>query len=157
MRIILDANEYIFGLDDLSGKVWPLRLLSMLPFLIDNVEGFVLYVPEIIRKEVQRNLAPDLIGDFYRLVKGSDRIVYGSLFNVLPSLHGKYLELGLKQADAAIAAFAQHVGADLLISENRHIYHDLSVDEFVTCDAETFLRLLESGEVWRILQERKGR
>jgi hypothetical protein len=117
---------------------------------------FRLFVPEVIRAEVQRNFPAQTKGDFYKYIESDPKIVYGSLFQVPPGLQARYRDLGLKEADATIAAFAEHVGADFLISENRHIYRDLDVDAFVTCNAETFLQMLESGEVWRIVEKRQA-
>ena len=66
MRIILDTNEYIFGLDRETGEEAPARVLDAIRILIEESEEFRLLVPEIIRKEVQRNIPEDLEGDFYR-------------------------------------------------------------------------------------------
>ena len=48
MRIILDTNEYIFGLDTEKGEEGPGRLLNAIRVLIEEVEDFrifVLFVP----------------------------------------------------------------------------------------------------------------
>ena len=67
MRIILDTNEYIFGLDtETAEEAAPGRVLDAIRILIEESEDFRLLVPEIIRKEVQRNIPEDLEGDFYR-------------------------------------------------------------------------------------------
>ena len=49
----------------------------------------------------------------------------------------------LKQADALIAAFADFMKVDYIVSENRHIYRDLKATDFVTLTAQDFLDLVE--------------
>lgn len=109
MRIVLDTNEYIFGLDREAEEVAPGRVLDAIRILIEESKDFRLLLPEIIRKEVQRNIPEDLEGD------------------------------------ALIAAFAEFVKTDYLVSENRHIYRDLDIQEFTAVNAKEFLELLEKG------------
>lgn len=150
MRLVLDANEYIFGLNRLSGKSASIRLIhEILPRLMDEVEDFSLLVPETVRDEVQRSLTGPLLSDFYRLVTSDPKILYGWLYEVPPEFLDKYAAKGLRPADATIAAFADWFKADFLISDNRHIYEQLKVDEFVTCAAAEFVRVVDSGEIWR--------
>lgn len=146
MRIILDTNEYIFGLDSEAGEVAPGRVLDAIRILIEEYEDFRLLLPEIIRKEVQRNIPADLEGDFYRLIYSSEKIEHYSMLDVPVELFEKYRnEKGLKEGDALIAAFAEFVKTDYLISENRHIYRDLDIREFATVNAKEFLEILEEG------------
>ena len=74
MRIILDTNEYIFGLDRETGEEAPAKVLDAIRILIEESEDFRLLLPEIIRKEVQRNIPAELEGDFYRLIYSSAEI-----------------------------------------------------------------------------------
>ena len=154
MRLILDANEYIFGMDKFSGRTWSIMLLEAIGNLLREEADFALFVPDIIRDEVQRNIDRRFLSDFYRFISSDPRIVYGSLFEVPVSLFEKYRqEIGLKEADAVIAAFAEWKAVDFVVSENRHIYEELKVDEFITCNAEEFIKLLESGEIWQVIEE----
>jgi hypothetical protein len=144
MRIILDTNEYIFGLDTEKGEEAPGRLLNAIRVLIEEVEDFRILVPEIIRKEVQRNIPKDLEGDFYRLIYVSEKIEHHSMLNIPVKLFEKYMnEKGLKDGDALIAAFAEFAQVDYLISENRHVYRDLEVRKFAPVNAQEFLKILE--------------
>ena len=144
MRIILDTNEYIFGLDRETGENAPARLLNAIRILIEETEGFRLLIPEIIRKEVQRNIPEDLEGDFYRLIYSSEKIEHHSMLNIPVKLFEKYRsKKGLKEGDALIAAFAEFAQVDYLISENRHVYRDLEVREFTPVNAQEFLKMLE--------------
>ncbi len=159
MRVILDSNEYIFGFDEASGKPECVRLLEVIATLLDEREEFVLFVPEMVREEVHRNLSPPFHPRFYRFIQSDPKIVYGSLFAVQPDLFRKYhQQLGLKLGDATIAAFAEQEQVDVLVSENRDIYEELKVEVFLRCTAQQFLDGLDSGEIWtRVEQLRSSR
>jgi hypothetical protein len=144
MRIILDSNEYILGLDSTAGPSPSSRLLDLVRILIDESEEFRLLVPEIIVSEVQRNLPAGLDKDFFRLIQSSQKIEYHNLLSVPMSTFQKYRRhRGLKHADALIAAFAEYMKADFIVSENRHIYRDLKSTSFISLTAQDFLDLLQ--------------
>ncbi len=144
MRIILDSNEYILGLDITAGPSPSSRLLDLVRILIDELEEFRLLVPAIIVREVQRNLSLDLEKDFFRLIRSSHKIEYHDLLNVPKTTFQKYRRRKrLKHGDALIAAFDDHMKADYLVSENRHIYRDLKATSFITLTAQDFLDLLQ--------------
>lgn len=146
MRIILDTNEYIFGLDKEARQEAPGRVLDAVRFLIEELEDFQLLLPEIIRKEVQRNIPEDLEGDFYRFIYSSEKIQHQSMLDVPVKLFEKYRDQkGLKEGDALIAAFAEFEKVDYLVSENRHIYRNLDIREFNPVNAQEFLQILEEG------------
>jgi hypothetical protein len=145
MRIVLDSNEYILGLDTTAGPSASSRLLDLVRILIDEAEDFRLLVPEIIVREVQRNLPPGLEKDFFTLIQSSQKIEYHPLAEVPKATYQKYRrQKRLKQGDALIAAFADHMKADYIVSENRHIYRDLKATGFVTLTAQDFLDLIEA-------------
>jgi len=100
-------------------------------------------VPEIILREVQRNLPSDLEKDFFKLIQSSQKIEYHTLADVPRATFEKYRQKGLKRADALIAAFADHMKADYIISENRHIYRELEASGFTTLTAQDFLDLIQ--------------
>ncbi len=57
------------------------------------------------------------------MIYSSEKIEYYSMLDVPVELFEKYRnEKGLKEGDALIAAFAEFVKTDYLISENRHIF-----------------------------------
>ena len=153
MRLILDTNEYIFGLDDVNGKPQSIALIDSVTALMDIVEDFAIIVPDIVRYEVQRNMPYYLLGKFYRFVVNNPKVVYGVLYDVPKSLYRKYRELGLKEGDATIAAFAEWQNVDFFISENRHIYQELKVEAFITCNAGEFMKNLNNGKIWRMLHD----
>jgi len=144
MRIVLDSNEYILGLDTTEGPSPFSRLLDLVRILIDESEGFRLLIPEIIVWEVQKNLPAGLEKDFFRLIQSSRKIEYHDLVHVPKETFLKYRrQKHLKQADALIAAFADFMKVDYVGSENRHIYRDLKPKDFVTLTAQDFLGLVE--------------
>jgi hypothetical protein len=144
MRIVLDTNEYIFGLDRKAEEVAPGKVLDAIRILIEESKDFRLLLPEIIRKEVQRNIPVDLEGDFYRFIYSSEKIEHYSMLDVPAELFAKYRDKkGLKEGDALVAAFAEFAKTDYLISENRHIYRDLDIREFTAVNAQEFLEVLE--------------
>ena len=71
MRVVLDSNEYILGLDKTAGPSPSSRLLDLVRILIDEAEELRLLVPEINLREVQRNLPSNLEKDFFRLIQSS--------------------------------------------------------------------------------------
>ncbi len=82
MRIILDSNEYILGLDTTAGPSPSSRLLDLVRILIDELEEFRLLVPQIIIREVLRNLPPELEKVFFRLIQSSQKIECHDLLDV---------------------------------------------------------------------------
>lgn len=115
MKIILDTNEFIFGLDREGGEEASVKLLDVIRLLIEECEEFKLFVPEIIRKEVQKNIPDDLGADFYRLIYSSEKIEHHFTMEVPVKLLNKYRnEKRLKDGDALIAAFAEFM--ELIIS-----------------------------------------
>ena len=59
----------------------------------------------------------------------------------------------MKEGDATIAAFAEWQNVDFFISENRHIYQELKVEAFITCNAGEFMKNLNNGKIWRMLHD----
>lgn len=154
MRLILDANEYIFGMDESSQKHHSRVIFRKVDELLESVPEFILFIPEIIRYEVQRNMPRTYLGDFYRFMSSNERIIYIQTYDVPDELIDKYhTELGLKSEDALIAAFAEWQGVHFIVSDNRHFYEELKVEQVVTCNAEGFLCLLKSGGIWRIIEQ----
>lgn len=144
MKIILDTNEYIFGLDGESGEEASVKLLNVVRLMIEDIKDFKLLLPEIIREEVQRNIPEYLKKDFHKLIYSSEKIEHHPMLNVPFKLFDKYRnEMGLKEGDAMIAAFAEFMKVNYLVSENRHIYKNLKIKEFVTINASEFLKILE--------------
>lgn len=114
MRLVLDANVYIFGL----GFVRKESCESILDFLADNLSSYSVSICRTIVEEVRSNLLPKEFHTFIRLINLFTTI--DEDFFVPFELGFKYERTGLKEADALIAAYAEWVGADVLVTENRH-------------------------------------
>ena len=95
----------------------------------------------MIVNEVRSNLAPIRFKEFINLIQ-SVADVDEDIF-VPFELGIKYNSMGLKSADAFIAAYAEWVGADLLISENRHFLTRSSNLPFKVLTAEKSLKVIK--------------
>ncbi len=130
MIIVLDSNEYI---NYLSQKV---LLLDKIVSDGDNI----IHINETITKEVINNLSEPLIKNFYDfLFRNNINVSYRKM----PfSLFNKYKNLGLKKGDIAIAAFCDMIGAEYLISENRHFLKGIKNTKFKIVNVGQFLKKL---------------
>ena len=127
MIIVLDSNEYI-------------NYIIQKSLLLDKIvpdETQTIYINETITKEVINNLSELQIKNFYYfLFRNKINVSYKKM----PfSIFNKYKNLGLKKGDIAIAAFCDHVGADYLISENRHFLKGIKNTKFKIVNAQQFL------------------
>jgi len=141
-------------MDKTSRRVNSINLIRIIiEELLRGIPEFELFIPEIIRDEVQRNMPRNVLPAFYRFMFSDAGIIYSSIGDIPVELIDKYIELGLKTEDALIAAFADWEGVHFIISENRHFYVELKVEKFITCSAEEFLQLLKSGEIWKVIEQ----
>jgi predicted nucleic acid-binding protein len=129
--IVLDSNEYINYFDN--------KILLLDKIFIDG--KIVVYINETITKEVTNNLSKLLVKDFYDfLLRNNINVYYEKMgFNLLE----KYKKLGLKKGDIVIAAFCETIGADYLITENRHFLKSRKFDKFKVLSLKGFLRKLK--------------
>ena len=134
MLIILDSNEYIFSFG-LHKKPFATTLLEK---LVETFPQNIIRIPRTIAKEVKRNISDQEFKEFilfiHTLTKIDEDIV------VPFELVFKYEMIDLKPTDAFIAAYADFIHADILVSENRHFLsrHNLS---FKVLTAEKFLKI----------------
>ena len=132
--MVLDSNEYILGI--------PANKASCAE-LMDQFSHLKVYVPSMVVKEVRRNFQRhyELGKEFFRLISKSKHVTV--LWSDPPEeLILKYIKLGFAEEDAAIAACVEWVGAEYLISENRHFLSRSEQVAFEIADAETALSLL---------------
>ena len=143
--LVLDANEYIFGLSEL--KDTSVKLLDVLPF----VEGVKVVVPNTVLDEAMRNLRyihSILVTKFNDLIYGYEKFSVVSDERLPQSLVEEYQRLGLpSEADARIGAFAEWVKADFLVSENRHFLKKLKTTAYQVIDAAEALRRIEANSL----------
>ncbi len=75
-------------------------------------------IPRTIVEEVRIHLSPEDFATFIRAINSLTTI--DEDFLIPFELGAKYEARGFKPADAFIAAYAEWVGADVLVTENRH-------------------------------------
>ena len=139
--IVLDSNEYIFSFG-LFKKPSCERFLNT---FLEHNNTFSIRITRTIFNEVRANLTPEEFKEFILFINTlSIRVDEDSEISF--ELGSKYEAMGLKPADAFIAAYAEFVGADMLISENRHFLsrHHTRLS-FKICNAETCLKFIKSS------------
>ncbi len=136
MRLVLDANEYIFGL----GFIKKRSCESLLEFLTDNFSSHSISICRTIVEEVRTNLMPKEFHSFIRFINLFTTI--DEDFLVPFELGARYELKGLKEADALIAAYAEWAGAGALITENRHFLSRNPDLPFKVLTAEKYLKLI---------------
>lgn len=127
LTILLDSNEYIFGLTKFQKS--SAQLLEKLPDL--NVK-----LPRFILNEIHNNLSKDLLKIFYSLLKEAHIEIIEEQAPV--SLVKKYKKQ-LPPEDAVIAAYCEFLGVKILISENRHFLINFNPKAFEVLSAQNFL------------------
>jgi hypothetical protein len=137
MRLVLDANECIFGLGPRRRRECE-RLLQV-------AARHDVRIGRTIAREVMDNLPPDAHHRFYAYL--------GEAVNLVPPIDEDYVipfelgmgyeAMGLKPADALIAAYVESIEADVLVSENRHFLAKAVGMPFAVHDAKSFLEAFE--------------
>ena len=137
MLIILDSNEFIFAL----GAQEP-NARMLLDILFAKTSSHSLRIPRTVFEEVKCNLSAEAFKELILLLL-SAMIPIDEDALVPFELGIKYESAGFKYADAFIAAYAEYVGADILVSENRHFLTRHTHLPFKICNAEQCLKLIK--------------
>ncbi len=136
MLLVLDSNEYLFAV----GLVRKLHSEHLLNILIEKFPVHQIRIPRLIVDEVRRHLPPEVFSD---LLSSLHLIVSVDEDFVVPfELGVKYESKGLKPADSFIAAYTEWVGAEALVTENRHFLTRRSDLPFRVLTAEQVLKIL---------------
>lgn len=101
----------------------------------------MIYINEIITKEVLNNINESLKKKFFDFLFANNIIAYNQ--KLPDSLLTKYKQLGLKKGDITIAAFCENINADYLITENRHFLKSKKFDKFKVLSLKGFLNKLK--------------
>lgn len=136
MLLVLDSNEYIFALGTVRDPVC-VELLEKIAEYSDNIS---LRITRLIVEEVRNNLTPEAFKEFIISINKLTRI--DEDIEVPFELGVKYEKGGLKPSDAFIGAYTEWVGADALITENRHFLTRHSSLPFKILNAESCLKIL---------------
>lgn len=108
-RIVLDANEYIFGLG--------LKRKDACEHLLEIIDVYEVRIID----EVIQNLPKISHGIFYKFLNHILGTIEIDENSIVPYELGKKYEIkGFKEADAFIAAYTERIGANYLITENRY-------------------------------------
>lgn len=140
MRICIDSCVFIRGIQTSDATIR--RVIRLIGPTLQ------LFIPRLVAQEVTRNLhSPEQARQFYRFFhKTSFAFIVDD--PVPEALVSKYAALGLPaKADAFIGAFAEWMGVQYLISDNRHFLRELKAEAFEVVDAETFLARWETETV----------
>lgn len=114
MRFILDSNEYIFAF----GTSKATSILELFENFRSHPTRYSIHICRSIVNEVYRNTTESDFQDFFKFISAITSIDEDYL--VPFELGAKYENLGLKPGDAFIAAYAEYIKVELLVSENRH-------------------------------------
>ena len=131
--VLIDSNELILGLK--GSKPSSKALIDDLDKLNELCD---FRINETIFQEITRNLPLDAKEKFTKLLNVV--IIINEAYATNKGLIDKYKNLGLKKGDIPIAAYAELIQADFLISENRHFLKELKTKKFKILDAEQFFK-----------------
>ena len=132
--VALDTNEFIFALRDLQPQSVVL-VRERLPLLH-------IFVPLQVQIELQHNLMPVEMKEFFDAVSGARQVDWG-YEPAGGTLLGHYLSLNVKKGDARICAQLHAAGVRWLISENRHFLGGIPHLPFTVLSAADALVELE--------------
>lgn len=136
MRLVIDSNEYIFAFGPLKEPL-SFRFLEK---LLEAGHSHTVRIPRTIFEEVKRNLSHESFSEFISFI--SELTEIDEDFVVPFEIAFKYESKGLKTADAFIAAYTEWVGADVLVTENRHFLNHHFDLPFKVLTAEKCLKLI---------------
>jgi len=136
LLLVLDSNEYIFALSSIRKPVCE-KLLERIFKYPDRIS---LRITRLIVEEVRANLTPEAFKEFINAINTFTSIDE-DIF-VPFELGSKYEAKALKPADAFIAAYTEWVGADALVTENRHFLNHHSDLPFKVLTAEECLKII---------------
>lgn len=138
MFLVLDSNIYIFGF----GFLKELSCEEILFTIAEKPSLYTLRISRAIVKEISRHLVPEDLQKFINFVGDLTKI--DEDFLVPFELGAKYEIKGLKPADALIAAYTEYVGADVLVTENRHFLSRQRNLPFKVLNAKNCLKFIKT-------------
>ena len=136
MEFVLDSNVYIFAFG-IAKDTGCDRLVTTLE---EQRATHTICVCRTIIEEVRGHLTPQEFREFILFINALTSIDEDAF--VPFELGSKYEWKGLKPADAFIAAYTEWVGADGLVTENRHFLARLERLPFRVLTAEQSLKLI---------------
>ncbi|MCU1265075.1 MAG: hypothetical protein JWM21_1393 [Acidobacteria bacterium] len=139
-RWLLDTNIWIFGLRREKS-------LEYCEALLKRIGSFVAVIPLQVLKELNVNLSEDEIRDFYRLLNQYPEGVQSSWHKAPLDRIRYYEDQGCRKGDAVIAAHAEVLSVDFIITENRQFLQTIKDLRFgVLRPADAIGRLINSSD-----------
>jgi hypothetical protein len=136
LHLVLDSNEYVF----VFGADPKTICIDLLEYIASHSKDYLLRICRPILDEIGRHLLPQHISEVYAYLNALD-ISVDERWSVPFEFVERYIEKGLKRGDAFIAGYAEWIGADCLISENRaDIVSHAELFPFKVYTAEQFLK-----------------
>jgi hypothetical protein len=141
LTVVLDSNVYILGINRLEPDC--AALLDILT--ADRWEGVLtIETPRMVERGVVQNLREISLtapSQFYAIL--TNHPWNGVTYEDPPEdLILKYWELGLSEEHGIIGAFAEWVGAEYLVSQNRHFLDQLETDALEVVGSGDFVEIL---------------
>jgi len=137
LLLVLDTNEYIYAFGTTKKPFSTALVFSLAEFPLKHK----IRIPRTIVEEVRRNIIPEFFQEFVGFVSELSTIDEDI---VVPfEIAFKYEVKGLKPADAFIAAYTEWVGANALVTENRHFLTRQENLPFKVFTAEKCLGILK--------------
>jgi len=141
LLFVIDSNEFIFGLGSREHSA-----MALIDILAGGSSLHSIRIPRTIFEEVKRNVSTEAFGEFLMLIETGALTLDEDI--VVPFELGlRYEKMGFKPADSFIAAYAEWVMADALVSENRHFLFDHPHLPFKTLSAESALKYIKSSSL----------
>lgn len=136
MLLVFDSNEYIFAFGLLKDQ----NCKNLITFIQEKYLIHTLRIPRTIVEEVRVHLTQESFKEFILFISILATIDEDTA--VPFELGVKYELLGFKPPDAFISAYTEWVGANALITENRHFLSRRKDLPFKVLKAEEFLSQL---------------
>ena len=117
-RWLLDTNVWVFGLRRDAG-------VPACADLLERIGSFSIVIPLQLLKELNLNFTEEEMRDFYQLVNQHPEVIEINWEPAAPDRVKFFEERGCRKGDAVIAAHAEALRADVIISENRQFLQTL--------------------------------
>ena len=136
MLLVLDTNEYIFGFGIAEDE----NCRKLIESLQEKPPKHNIRIVRLILEETRKNLSAEIFKEFILFISKLTSIDEDI---VVPfELAAKYESMGFVPEDAFISAYTEWVGADILVSENRHFLSHRDDLPFKVVTAEKALTIL---------------
>jgi len=118
---------------------------NLITLIAERPDLYTIRVLRSIITEVRRHITPEDFQKFVEFINILTKI--DEDFFIPFELGAKYEARGLKPADALIAAYTEWVGADALVTENRHFLSRRKDLPFKVLTAKECLKLIRASNL----------